>query len=295
MRNCYLYCGESGFNNRFNVLLSGLTLAKKTKTNPIIIWQETNQCGATFADIFETNHQVYVDYDCNLFFDNHDTLNIVHENQTIGKDIQFTNTFAFNKIDEIINHVNLSHKDIFFYTHIRPSWVNDSFLISDIIPELKFKEELINICDQTIKENVNGGNFFGLHIRKTDFPNYNPNLESELSTLISQNKQNTYFVCSDSKETEDLFERFDNVFTYKKNNYTQKLISSLDWMDTVEHNTGRRWPYNVNRTKQNILEAMVDMMILSKSTIIETVIHSTFLQNSILLNSYWKSTNQLRN
>jgi hypothetical protein len=292
LRNCYLYCGEGGFNNRFNVLLTGLTLVKKTKMNPIIIWQQTNQCGAEFTDIFDTNHQIYATYDHDSFFNNNKTLNIVHEiDHAFGREIEAKNMFQFNSIDEVVALTESSDKHILVHTNLRPSWVEDSFLITDVIPDLKFKKELLDICDRIIKENVGKNEFFGMHFRKTDFPNWIPNLESFMSDYISENGMNKFFVGSDDKATEDAFKKVDNVFIHEKYNYVQKYDDALDWMDEIIDKNGKRWPYNVNRTKENVIEAMVDMLILSKSTIVETVIHSTFLQNSMLLNSYWKSIN----
>ena len=289
MRSCYLFC-DGGFNNRFNVLLSGLVLAKKTKTHPIIIWEKTDGCGAEFHDIFDNNHEIYHNYDFKTFFDNHDTMNIVHDNLFL-RDISFRNTFSFNSIDEVIAYVDSDNRDIFFYTNLRPVWVDQNFMFSEILPEIPFKKELMDISQKILDDNAGNQTFHGIHIRKTDFPSYNANMESNLYKIVSENKYEKFFICSDDEETEKNFKKNSNVFTYEKHNYTEKLVESLGWNDVVYDIYGRPFPFNMKRNKFNVIEAIVDMIILSKSNIIQTNMGSTFLQNAIMLNCYWKHIN----
>jgi hypothetical protein len=290
MRKCYLFC-DGGFNNRFNVLLSGLVLSKKTKTHPIIIWNKTNFCSAEFKDIFECDHDVY-DFDYNSFFDNHETLNIMHYNP-FNKILEERSASSFNSLEEIVSYINSKNKDIFFHLSLRPSWVNDDFLISEILPNVPFRKEIMGEVNKFLRyNNKEYREYYGIHIRKTDFPEYDERLEKNLFDIVKNNKREKFFVCSDDKQTEEKFKSLSNTFTYQKYNYVEKLNKELNWGDEVKDTYGRVFPFNVNRSKMNVVEAVIDMVILSKSKILLTNTRSTFLQNAILLNSYWKRTNQ---
>ena len=114
-----------------------------------------------------------------------------------------------------------------------------------------------------------------MHFRKTDFRNnYN---ESIYESIITTKNDELFFVCSDDMETELKFLQFPNVITFPKLEYPKKLIEGK-WNDTIVDSEGRMFSFNVNRSRQASVEAFVDMLILSKTNIIETNPDSTFFQ-----------------
>ena len=123
-------------------------------------------------------------------------------------------------------------------------------------------------------------NFIGLHIRQTDHTSQVP-LESYLSyiqSILEQNKNQKFFVCSDSRDTENIVKNtFPNaVVTYPKDSYVKKYDEEKEW--TTHYPA--RWEasknpkkefgaggYNVVRDKESVLEAIIDMYLLSYTTV----------------------------
>jgi predicted RNA-binding protein len=86
------------------------------------------------------------------------------------------------------------------------------------------------------------------------------------SSIISD-KKSGYFVCSDDKATEDKFNELKNVLVYPKTSYVEKLVDG-EWTTKIKDSEGRIFPYNVDRSKQSVIEAFIDLLILSRTNII---------------------------
>ena len=84
-------------------------------------------------------------------------------------------------------------------------------------------------------------------------------------TIFSYNKVKHY-VCSDDKNTEMKFKKLNNVVIYPKSSYVEKFKDG-GWNDVITDNEGRRFNFNVNRPKQSVIEAFVDLLILSRTKI----------------------------
>jgi hypothetical protein len=83
---------------------------------------------------------------------------------------------------------------------------------------------------------------------------------------VSKDVNAKYFVCSDDKETEDQFSKLRNVCVFEKTSYVQKLNDG-EWRQPTKDTVGRIFDFNIDRPKQSVIEAFVDMLILSKTTI----------------------------
>ena len=57
-----------------------------------------------------------------------------------------------------------------------------------------------------------------------------------------------------------------------------------DWNTLTKDDQGRDYYYNISRPGQSVEEALIDLLILSKTTQVLTS-HSTFLRMSIILKS----------
>jgi hypothetical protein len=112
----------------------------------------------------------------------------------------------------------------------------------------------------------------GLHLRKTE--NFNLKEESLYEQVLTTPAQR-YFVCSDDQVTQEKFAQLPNVCARAKTNYVEKLIPG-DWYESTTDTDGRQTKYNINRNKQSVIEAFVDMLILSRTWIRPTV-KSSFL------------------
>jgi len=278
MKTIYIHC-DGGFGNRFNVLLSGLYLAEYCNLIPKVIWQSNNWCGAEFTDIFEDTFQIF-NFD-KTTFNNNTTVNLIHENQ-FGKQLSGINPFSFSNIEQINELLATRGMDVFYFTNLIPPWVDYNNLISNILPKIKFKQPLIDIASK-----YSNGEFYGVHLRKTDFEktvdeNY------IIENIITPNPDKRFFICSDDKDAESKFLELPNTFSYKKTTYVEKLESNGDWNASIIDNNGNKFNYNVNRSKESVCDAIIDLLILSKSIIIETNINSTFLQTAALLHQFYK-------
>ena len=91
-----------------------------------------------------------------------------------------------------------------------------------------------------------------------------------------------FFICSDSFEVETRFMQYPNTFKYDKTSYVEKLVEG-NWNATITDSTGTDFPFNVNRNSESVVQAMIDLVILSRSTLIATDFTSTFLQSAKLI------------
>lgn len=276
MKKMFIHC-DGGFGNRFLVLLSGLHLAKVTGLLPKIIWPSNNWCGAEFGDLFENDFDL-VDFKLATFFIENKTTNIIHENQ-FNQNLESTHPDSFT-LDGILNYINQSSDDIFYFHNTIPRYINTDLIKKHILPLVVFKKHLYSTAESTIKNAVGSDDFIGVHIRKTDFvPTLNDN---HLYDLIKQNPKQSFFVCSDDAAIEKKFLTLENVFVHDKKNYVEKLVDG-HWNSDIRDSNGNLWSMNVNRPKNSVLEAIIDLIILSKSVILETDLRSSFLRIAYLL------------
>lgn len=272
----YIHC-DGGFGNRFNVLLSGLYLAGHAELEPKIIWNSNNWCGAEFAELFDCQLPVEP-FDYRTFFQQHNTTNIIHENQFHQSMVSYQpNSFSLGNIKSFIQHQG---RDVFYFTNLIPGWVDKTELLEIVVPHVPFRADIVGIAESVIAENTSGQKFYGIHMRKTDFGTGID--ETEYYNLIKQTPETKFFICSDDQETEKRFLQHKNVFSYAKTSYVEKLVEG-GWNTNIIDNNNNAWPFNVNRPSASVIQALVDLIILSHSSIINTDLRSTFLQTALLL------------
>ena len=144
----------------------------------------------------------------------------------------------------------------------------------------KIKENIKNKVDEfCIKNNIDK-NVLGIHFRKTDFQTFLD--EDKTFAYMSMNPQTNFFICSDSLETEKKFDILNNVIIYPKNSYVTKLVDG-SWNDLTIDNEGRQMKFNVNRSRESVIEGFIDLLILSKTNIVVNS-HSSFLKFAKLYN-----------
>ena len=64
---------------------------------------------------------------------------------------------------------------------------------------------------------------------------------------------------------------------HNKNNFVEKLVDG-SWNETITDKEGRTFNFNVNRPKDSIIEALIDVLILSKCNLSNKQAKSTFYQ-----------------
>lgn len=279
----YIYC-DGGFGNRFNSLVSGLLISKFTKIDPVIVWPITNWCRSKFSTLFDNEFDV-VEHNLNYFgINTHEYEFLMHGN-FLNFNTQVHHPQNFRSIDDICAFCLDSSKDKIVYNNDAIPYYIGKDLIGMVIKDLIFNKNIIREANNYIQNNL-GEEFVGIHLRNTDFfdphkPNFN-----QIYQYVLENRNKKYFVCSDDKEMEDMFNELENVFVYPKTSYVKKLTEDGEWRSIIVDDTGIEYPFNVERSDESVQQAIVDLYILSKSDIMKTS-DSSFLQTSILLkNSY---------
>jgi len=279
MSKAYIYC-DGGFGNRYHSLVSGLFLAEACDREPIVIWPINNYNEASFKDIFETDLEECTDFTGKEWLEKLNPLNIVAWNPWHANvDEQHNCMGIYSPIDQFLR--NKQDKDVFFYGGRLCPWVYINAL-PDIIDTIPFQKSLRDKAELFIKENFGQEKFNGLHVRKTDHPY--PLEEDKAIEQINSTPHIKCFVCSDDPATEQKFlDACPNVRVFAKQAYVEMLVPNGNWGYEITDSTGHRFPYNVKRGSDSVLEAMVDLQILAKSNIINTDHRSTFIRTAILL------------
>jgi hypothetical protein len=285
MKNLYIHC-DGGFGNRFNSLIVGLLISEVGNYNPIISWPSTNVCRAKYFEIFEDSKinnsdrlEEYIKSIDDLEF-------VMHEDQ-LSWGISYTHPNSFISIDDVVNLYNKSSKSkLFYFNNLIPDFAKSSKLLSKVLTRIKFKQEFINEVEEFIEKI--GSPFIGVHLRATDFSSNDRIDFKTIYEFILNNDHLKFFVCSDSKDLENKFSKLENVIVKEKKNYVEKIEDTYDWRGSrgfIQDEYGKNLSFNVERSNDSVKEAIIDLLILSKSDILKTS-NSTFLETAILLKDY---------
>lgn len=278
MKTLKIYC-DGGFGNRFNALIVGLLIAKVGNFKPVILWPSTNWCRSSFQSIFKNEYEVLSDKMSSLK-DSYDDHAFAMHNNCLNFPCSIAHPNSFNSIQNIVNYYNESNKNYFVYNNDAiPGYAYGDGLQS-IVKNLIFSDTITSSANEFVKSI--DANFIGVHLRNTDFYDpHKPNFDS-IYKLITDDVDNNYFICSDDEELETKFTLLNNAFSYKKKKYVEKLTKDGEWRDVIVDEEGVEYPFNVERSDESVIDAMIDLLILSKSTIMHTS-DSTFLKTALLI------------
>jgi hypothetical protein len=277
MTRCiHIYC-DGGFGNRFNGLVAGLLIAQAADLKPVVVWPLNNWCGASFTELFDAEAAVtenelltYVPQkDKFQFFMTEDHLKMGVDNQS---------PLQTSTLEQAQSYLKSCDKDVFFHTPLIPGFL-DLTAVKLMVNQLPIKAHIVStarafIADKGLTE------FFGIHIRKTDFGN-NGSDDENLFTLLSNCPQKKFFVCSDDAGVEARFSTLPNVSIYTKRAYVETLVDG-DWNTLTADHSGRVYASNVTRSATSVEDAVIDLLILSYSQIVDTS-KSTFRNSAMLL------------
>jgi len=264
-----IFC-DGGFGNRMNCLLGGLLLSKMLNRKPVIIWPNNDYCGASINDIYDLDYQILNIGINELFEKNINSVFFIHTNQTKLKIRQL----AVNQQNlEIIK--NCLEENIIYYNDMIPFFKNNEII--SMLSTLKIKKCILDKISSYCLQNNVDKNTIGIHLRRTDLGSKITD-NKFVEKIIKDNLQKNVFICSDDKNTEDLFQnQFPNVLVHKKTKYVEKKNNNLEWLGKVTDDQGRTHNYNVNRPRESVLEAIIDLLILSRTSICLGLVNSTFL------------------
>lgn len=266
MRTIHILC-DGGLGNRLGGLVGGLIVARQYGLTPVIVWPENNWCGCSFHDLFDittwtvTNHNVFQVFEHNL-----SNVFIIHENQTHLKPDR-----CYAHSPDSVRQAVAQSGDLVYYHNKVPAYFSQDQIVREL-EQLKISKHVVNCVQEFCQLNRIDNTVAGLHLRKTE--NFNLNEESLYEQVLTTPAQR-YFVCSDDQATQERFAQLPNVCAWPKTSYVGKLISG-DWYESTTDTDGRQTKYNINRSRQSVIEAFVDMLILSQTWIRPTV-KSSFL------------------
>jgi hypothetical protein len=267
MKKLIIFC-DGGLGNRLGVLIGGYLFAERFKREIIIAWPENTWCGCSFNDLFQNEYEITNSNINEVFSKNINNKFLIHENQTNFK----INSYYpnFNTYKEFENN---NDRVLVYYHNSIPDFFGQTDILR-ILEKFKIKNILKNKVNEFCKIKNIDNKTFGIHFRKTDFGNF-LNEDAIFNDLLL-NSDKRFFICSDSEETENKFKNLKNVSIFVKKYYVEKLKDG-DWNDLIQDNEGRKFNFNVKRSKQSVIESFIDLLILSKTKII-TESHSTFLK-----------------
>lgn len=261
---------DGGLSNRLNALVFALILRRRVGGDWRISWPVNNWCGAAFEQLFE----------CEL---SHDELPLTqHRDEGMRHLVAHENQVGF-PAERYRSHRDIVSFDawrtvlkeprgIVYYANLIPDWVAPAD-IAEAVRELRLNPDAQRRAREFIEAARIDGQVIGVHIRKTDFGN-----AVDDHSLYEQLKASPrrFFVCSDSEEVNRRFAALPNCAVFEKSAFVRKADASGDWLHWRIDAEGRRFPFNVDRPANAVVEGLIDQLILSRTEIVTTS-GSTFL------------------
>ena len=271
---------DGGMGNRLNSLIGGIWTSKKLNIPYTIAWPSNNACGCYFHDLFDTTTPVTTQGINSLFENNIKNIFLIHKNHT-----KFELKRWYKMNEDSLKQLLTEDDHIIYYHDQIPGFITNKDIIS-ILSELKIQKHILEEINNFCLNNKINSTVQGLHLRLTDRSD-EINVNEFYNRVLSQ-PQDKFFVCSDDFDWESKFSSLDNVSTYQKTEYVEKNIPGK-WRTKVTDQEGRISNYNVNRPRNSVIQAFIDLIILSKTSIISTNKNSTFLKIAYLYNNIYKN------
>lgn len=267
---------EGGMGNKFGCIFHAYQLAKDTGKELVISSVRNMHGNVGFHHLFSKENGISE-------YEN----TITELDSLVPKDVpfllhksHFVKCGAIKPDREVMYHRGMSHEQL--VDHIKSlnscCYLVDGYhamqhpeMMTNVVTDLKIHEDLLSkvleICseyqiDKTVK---------GIHIRATDWPYKQETIDNAYSTiqrLVEEDPLQKIFVCCDEQSIEkDLCEQLpNNIIVFNKNSYVKKAVEGT-WREDVPDVDGRVCNYNTLRDEESVIEAFIDMLILSRTTI----------------------------
>lgn len=280
MRRLVIYC-DGGFGNRFNALVSGLAMARLLQLEPLVVWPVNNWCGAAFHELFE-NTPTVVERELVSFQPERGRYQYLIVEDRLGLADAWVSPLQLQGLQALHDEVDRTALDVFYYTALIPAWLPGDDIAAQV-RALRIRREILVRAEAFLLARRLGrrtGDFVGVQIRKTDFGSHGAD-DQQLFDQVRQCPQQRFFVCSDDKGVEQRFAALPNVAVFDKRAHVEKRVDG-DWNSVNTDHSGRSYAFNVERSGASVQDALVDLLILSRSQIVRTS-SSTFLNTALLL------------
>jgi hypothetical protein len=272
MEKTIINYASGGLGNILLPLCSSKVISKKTGRKLIACWEPTFACMATFKDLIDEDVEVITKNDLLLLSDVKiyaPYLSAIHADGDLFKNTsltQLSNKFLTLPVD----HLNLNDVEeniIVYHNNIFPTL--DTKEVIEEFRNLKWNSKLTSQINELSKELNIDKSVCGVHARATDFNEGIGVYADVINTIIRTNPDARIFLCSDSEEWEvQLCAMFPkNVFIRKKKASVVKNNENLG-----------TWSNNIFRSEDSVMEAVIDIHLLSKTNFTIYNGHSSFAQ-----------------
>ena len=233
-----IHC-DGGLGNRFGPVVDGLLFAERSGYTPLIHWPTNMNCAAGLGDLFE---YVPAEYSENL-----------------------------PPVDwPLVGHITWKGRTCFDTSEIDKmtgdfEYTDNGWKLSDeegkrILSKFKILPSIMKRVNDFCTENGIDKHCTGIHIRATD--NLSINQINNAHKLIKSSGK--VFLCCDEKEIEDGFAHYSNVVLRPKDFYVEKIVPG-GWRIKPPPDEPYKC-YNVNRTKESVIDAFIDLLVLSRTS-----------------------------
>lgn len=271
MEKTIISYASGGLGNILLPLASCKLIAKKTNRKLIVCWEPTFACMATFKDLFEEDVQVITKNelinlkDIKIYGDLHD---ISFDSSLFQNNSLNSLKSKFLTLPVLNFNLNDSEQNVIVYhNNILPSLDRN-----EVINEFKNltwnKDFLIKINQLANELNINT-DVIGAHVRATDFSEGIEEYANAITAVLNVQKDKKIFLCSDSEEWEKkLSEMFpENIIIRHKKASVVKKNENIN-----------TWSNNIFRSIDSVMEAVIDMHLLSKTSFMVYNKNSSFSQ-----------------
>lgn len=286
---------DGGLCNRLNALLFALVLRRRHGGAWRISWPVNNWCGARFDELFR----------CDLPHDDHgighyvarqhQVRPVMHENLVGFDPARFVDARTFTgwaDWDGLITRDTRDTRDagdagdagdvstdgIVYSNSLLPSFVGVDELRA-ALADLQVAPGVAARARAFVREHRIDAGVTGLHIRKTDFGDRVD--DAAWLAQVQAAADRCFFVCSDDAEVNRRFAALPNCAVFAKTAFPEKMDGDATWQAWTQDGEGRRFPFNIRRGAASVVEALVDLLVLSRTTPLPTS-SSTFLATARL-------------
>ncbi len=280
MKYIISYC-SGGIGNRLLPLSSSFELSNKLSRELGLVWNKTDVCYSDFNNLFKNR---FINFDLNEL--DPSEVSIYSNLEYIIGDFEMFKDSSLYNLYKKVGLKTLAQLDDVYLDPKKYIIIYDNKLFLNLVDCAGFFNvlQLENEIDLRINNFISLNNIdntvFGIHARGTDF--INEKLDTYLDSieeLIELDKSCTILFCSDSQKWENkVKEKFpNNVIIRKKNSHPKK------------NNFLKGWSNNIHRSEASVIEAIIDIYLLSKTNFVVYNSNSTFAQIALHLISMRKN------
>ncbi|MGA1316260.1 MAG: methyltransferase domain-containing protein [Rubrivivax sp.] len=274
---------DGGLCNRLNALLFALVLRRRFGGDWSISWPLNNWCRAPFEYLFSCDLPVDTASIQDYKARQQDHLLLMHENQVGFEPERVLSARAlssYEQCDLLLKNARQLGLGVLYFNNLLPPFAETED-VAQALAELAPNPEVARTASRFIAEHRISRKVVGLHIRKTDFGDAVDDIALYAEAVRSTQR---YFVCTDSEEVSERFAALPNCAVFGKTDYPGKIERDANWLHQTVDTDGRPSWFNVDRSATSVVDALVDLLILSHTEIRPTS-RSTFQATARLFQS----------